>query len=412
MTTPPSLPLRFGLLALALLPPACQASGRTAERDVHGLIADERYREAVELAEERARRNPRDAQAIDDHRRASVAFLLEQGRRKSFLGEDEEALADFEHGASLTPELDQPRQWIARTRAKLADRWFQAAREAHANDDLPAALQGYETALVYDPEDEDSRAGVARVIEQMTYRDGLGEDYYNEGIRALRDYELYVAGSRFDYADKYREDEKPARRVKEVEHEISKQVTARAARFEAAGFYAAARTDYRVAAELDPDNQEAHVGLERMTVEAEAHELLKQGQMWLRRAEWDRAREVLDEGRSLTVVQKEQFDAAIERIDDERIQAAYQYALDLEHDFRYEQAIEAYAAILEEREFYRDSRARMSTLTDSVAVATELYARLEGVQDPEERLRILRQIDLVWPEYRDVPAQIDALTEQ
>jgi len=105
----------------------------------------------------------------------------------------------------------------------------------------------------------------------------------------------------------------------------------------------------------------------------------------------------------------ERFHALIDTIDDRRIQAAYENALTFEHDFRYREAIVGYRRILEERQYYEDTRTRLSDLERTVAQVEELYASLATLGSPEEELETLRAIDLLWPEYEDVQARIDAL---
>ena len=56
----------------------------------------------------------------------------------------------------------------------------------------------------------------------------------------------------------------------------------------------------------------------------------------------------------------------------------YQRALDLEHDFLFEQAIAMYTAVLEGREYYEDARARLDTLESYVSEAARLYAEAEA----------------------------------
>ena len=396
---------------LCLLPPtlaACGATRTEGDQSISGMITQAEYAGALRSAYER-HASEGSAESEEEYRQATVAFLLDRGRRETLGGRDEAALETFAEALNIAPESDQARQWLRKTRDKLARRWFEEAREKHADDDLPGALEAYELALLYDPEHGDASAGIVRVGRQLEYRDELSVDFYNEGLAALRNVQLQLAKSRFAYSSHYRHwDEKPVRRVSEVNVEIAREMVGVAAGLETDGYYAAARTEYRLARALDRQNAEAADGYERMLVEAEADDLLERGEMWLLRGEWAKADEVLRQGRALTAVQHDRFDAVLAGIDEARIAARYEQALNLERDFRYEEAAATFRAILDERGFYQDSRARLDTLEATIAEVETLYSRLPGVAgDPEAERALLREIEAKWPEYRDVRDRLD-----
>ncbi len=398
------------ILLFALV--ACQAIEPEEEEviDIRTLIIQGEISEGLRAAREAHLADPDDATAREIYRQASIAALLERGRKLSLADRDVEALADFDAALELDPECVQVDMWRRRTTRKLSDGWYRQAREMHAEGRLVEAGEAYELALDYDRENMLALEDLYRVGVQLGYREGLSDKYYNEGITALRAAKLFVAGSRFDYSQKYRENNVRAeRRRGEVDTELSRFFTERGIQLEEDGYFAAARTEYRMAGYLDEGNEEARAGFDRTTVEAEAHELYRSGEMWLHRGEWDEAEIALRQGLKLTKVQVERFHALIDTIDDRRIQAAYENALTFEHDFRYREAIVGYRRILEERQYYEDTRTRLSDLERTVAQVEELYASLATLGSPEEELETLRAIDLLWPEYEDVQARIDAL---
>jgi hypothetical protein len=87
----------------------------------------------------------------------------------------------------------------------------------------------------------------------------------------------------------------------------------------------------------------------------------------------------------------------------------YRDALALERDWRYEEAAVRYDELLAEAQFYKDAIARRDTLNEYVRRAAELYEKAGAAATPEEQLMFLRQIELFWPEYKDVPVRIRAL---
>jgi hypothetical protein len=405
---------RATILAAALLAPgllsACQTGSEGRESSVNDLVIQGQFPQALAQARDAWEQAPDDPQAIADYRHASVVTLLERGRDFTFADEDEKALAEFAHAMEVDPEDAHAQAWHHKTRKKLSDRWYQRARDLHTADDLFGAADAYEVSLKYDADNAEALEGLYRVGVQLAYRDGLSEEYYNEGLQALRESSLFVARSRFTYAGKYRaEDAKPVRRRTDVDRRIAEGFAARGLELEAKGYYAAAKVEFRMGLRLDENNHEAGEGYDRMLLEAEVHELYKRGEMWIRRGEWDKAVEVLNEGMDRTKVQQEDFVTLLETIDDLRAQAAYKRALNFEHDFRFVDAIAAYDALIEERGFFEDARSRSTRLQQMVAEVEQLYAGLDALEDPKALKDSLQRIDVLWPEYRDVQERLGAL---
>jgi len=395
------------LLSLA----ACRSSSEVQSSELRDMVSEGRFEEAVREASRRYEAAPNDSRAEENFRQVTIAYLLEAGRRLTFEDRDKEALEVYKRILDLDPEQPQARVWHEKTRLKLADTWSTLALELHAEDYLLGAREAYERCLTYDPGNPDAQKGIYGVDVQIHYREGLSVDYYNDGLEALRDVQLFIAASRFDYAGKYREDDaKSERRVREVNRELSKTFSDRGDGLVAEGFFAAARTEYRMAVQLDEANTVARTGLESMMVEAEAHELLKAGKMWVLREEFDKAEEDLESGLALTAMQQAEFEEVLASIDEARVAGIYTNALNLERDFRLEDALAVYHKLLGLREYYQDARTRASSLEETIAQVRELYdEQLPKAATDEERLTLLRSIDLLWPEYLDVQDRIDAL---
>jgi tetratricopeptide (TPR) repeat protein len=417
---------------------ACQSLVPVASEpdEVHLLVASGQYAAAVELAQARASADPNNAHARDEHRLASVAFLLNKGREWSFgewsfegdegdEGGDEIALELFEQaralsrspesegdsstgGSGLFPTPDQPQQWIEKTRAKIAVRWMVRGERLLATGDLSDAGDAFGMAARYDPSLRGLEAAVASIDKRLEFHSDMAEDYYNAGIGHLQSGNLEVARSRFSYADKYSHGGQRAQeRLGEVRSEIARRHVALAETLESTGFFSAARVEYLTAADSDPGNDEAQRGLERMHLEAQAFETLKRGEMWVLRREWERATEVLLAGREQTQMQEEAFDLVLLQLEDARTQESYDLAMNLEHDFRFFKAISQYERVLDGRDFYLDARTRLDILREKVERVEVLYESQGSEQDPDERLKLLRQIEFIWPDYKDIQALLE-----
>jgi len=375
------------------------------------MVIEGRFEEAVREASRRHEAAPNDSQAEENFRQVTIAYLLEAARRLTFEDRDEEAFEVIRRALVLDPEQPQAMVWYDKTRLKLATTWLQTGQEMHAEDDLLGAREAFENCLTYDPQNLDAEKGIYGINVQLHYREGLSVGYYNEGLEALRNVRLFIAASRFGYAGKYRAgDPKPKRRVREVNRELSKNFADRGDRLVEDGFFAAARTEYRMAVQLDADNTAAQTGFESMSVEAAAHELLKSGKMWVLRGEFDKAEKKLESGLAMTAMQQAAFTAVMATIGEARLAVTYTSALNLERDFRLEDALAVYKRLLEGREYYQDARTRASTLEETVSQVHELYEeQLPKAASDDEALELLRRIDFLWPEYLDVQDRIDAL---
>jgi len=398
----------LSLLALALLLAGC-ASDRPKE-DVARLIREGRYGEAVQVAAQRVEEDPGDPRAVALHRDATVAFILDAGRQAAFEHHYEDALDSFNSALALDPENAAVQTWIVKTRDELTRVWLDAGLELIMADRFDEALEAYELALYYTPGQEEGLLGASRVLFLMNYRQGMGESYYNEGVRAVYKHLLIQARGKFSYVDKYVPgDERADVRRTEVESALAEERNFVARGFEDQGFYGAAFNEYRLILLLEPENAEAQAGFARMENEVKAQRLLSEADKLVRQKRFPEALEKLDEGSRLTELQADRFSLLVNEIEVAHWEALYQAGLDLEQDFRYEEAIAKYGELLEAAEFYEDASNRKSTLEDYVQRAGELYARSETAATPEEQAELLREISLFWPEYRDVRQRLSVL---
>lgn len=397
--------------AAALTLAAC-ASTVIEESDVErvrNLIRHGHFVEAVGQAAQLAEDRPEDTEAGLLHRDATVAYYLARGRQKTFEGRDESALEDFKAAYGLDPESVPSANWIEKTNLKLATAWFERARSAHALEDFEGARRAYESALGYWSGHSGATEGLARVSIQQNYRANRSDDYYNEGLRALTEWRLDEAKHGFQGARKFgKKVDRAERRIDDIDRQLAERHVTLGARAESDGFFAAARNDYRVGTILDPTNENAQEGFERAKKEARVESLLEEGRMWVLRGNFAKGREVMSDALEQSVKQREEIEASIAGIRVAQSKQAYRAALDLEHDFRLEEAIAAYQGIIDEfgYDMADDSQARITTLGDYVRDAKELYAEAKASTSDQERLDLLRQIEVFWPEYLDIAEQI------
>jgi hypothetical protein len=130
------------------------------------------------------------------------------------------------------------------------------------------------------------------------------------------------------------------------------------------------------------------------------------------RKDFEGARARLQAGRDETVVQLDVFDDALANLDDQRIRSLYEDAVLAERDFHYEAAIAIYEQILSDRQWFEDARTRLETAQKIVTDSADLYARAQTAGTDEERLALLRELEVTWPDYKDARGQLKVLLEK
>ena len=74
-------------------------------------------------------------------------------------------------------------------------------------------------------------------------------------------------------------------------------------------------------------------------------------------------------------------------------------------------AAQAYSALMERVGLYKDCRERRELLRSTIEHAGSLYEQA-GKAEPVEALSLYRQVDLLWPDWRDVRQKIQALERE
>lgn len=413
----PRTPLLCAAILFGCALTGCQSSSaeQVKREAVREAIQAEDYREAVSLAAELHEGAPDDEELSALHRTVTVAFYLDKGRTATLAGEDDEALELFARAREVAPESELVYEWQVKTNNKLADKWLAVGNESFASEDFTGAAEAYKKVLEYVPRHPSAITGLGQVTLLINYRNGLGEGYYKEGIRALSDYRLRSARRGFTATTKYLpEQERARRRASEVDRLLAGQRVEVARGFEAEGLYAGALNEFRFAQVLDRENPDVIEGMERLEREAKAAEHLRDARMLIYRRRFDEALAQLDAGVALTAVQQDAFQEARESITGERHEALYQEALVLEHDGDFLAAIEAYVILLETVDYYKDARARQSTLEGYLEMAEGYYEKAEAAADDKARLQHLRSIEGFWPDFktpdgREIGVLIDLL---
>jgi len=401
------------LVALPTFLCACVEEGVRPEDTVEWNLHHMQYSRALELAQQGVEKSPSDAHAAELLKRAQVAALLENGRRLTLDDRDVDALKTFEQALKLDEGSQEIQDWIRKTQLKLGDSWLQVALELHARGELNGALDAYEQSLRYHPGYQVALNGMDQVVKEVNHRDSLSKSYFEGGVHALSDYWLERAKGLFAYSNKYKPaQEHTLERSKQVSLLLAKQRQKVAQALEKQNLFGAARSEYRMALLLAPDDPPSKAALERCTNEVKAQRKLEDCHYQIMRGNFDRAAKLIEDGLALTTAQTEKFEGARAEIELQRNDKVYQGALALERDQRFPEAIEKYQGLLAQASFFKDTLARVDTLKGYVALAGELYQKYEQATDDKVRLDLLQQIRIFWPEYRDVTKLVTELEKK
>lgn len=397
-----SIVLLFPATALVGLFTACATTSEQASAERHLLFG--RYPEAIRLAE--ATSEAWGDEVVAD---AQVGMLLEKGRKTLFDGQPSEALTIFQQADQLRPGVKITGQWIEKAERAIVESLLNDALQFIDRDDLQAAQSSYSTALLLDPENEFAENGFARTQRYLAHRASESEKYFREGLYNARLGDLMRARRELSIAIKHDpSNQKAKERIVDVDAELVEFYVARAAGLVEEGHWAAAQLELRQARLLDPDDPAIEAEASRVEAEVAATRLIGEASMRVRRKDFTGAEELLAEAEGLSSLQADAISLGRADIEDGRFEDMYLEARGFERDYRHEDALAAYEELLTKTEFYKDAIARRDVLKDSIEEAGKLYAAAQDAEG-EELLSLLRQIDLLLPEYEDVPARLAAL---
>ena len=389
-------------LFLVVLLAACQST-KEDKPTISELARKGDYQGALALAEVQAADAPDDAYAQDVKRMAEAALLMDEGRKALLDGELDLALERFFGADALAPDHPVIQEWIDKTTKDLAVVTMRAAGEATMLGELDQAELLYERVLVFDPESEGAKSGLARTLLLKNHRKGMSEEYYKDGLRSMREYWLGQAATQFNAMDKYApEDERAGFRSDQVNDLLAQDLVLMAKDLEDAELFFAARNEYRIALLIDDQNEEAIRGFARMEREVGAAKKLSEAEQAAIRGDLDKAQDKLIEGAELTLARKPEFQAAKIDLDEARAEELYQAGVDAEADGRYPAAVAMFDELLQGTGYYKDAEARRRTATDFIKHATRLYGEAMNATDPKVKRAKLEQIMVFWPEYKDV----------
>ncbi|MEX1023593.1 MAG: hypothetical protein WD226_00830 [Planctomycetota bacterium] len=395
---------------LLLLVLACNSTSRSDQQAVRDLLFRGDYVEALERAE--AARKAGQPWAEGAIAKGHQGALLEEGRRLLLDGQLEKALEVFERADRALPGEPTTEMWLAKTKRELASHLLDVAATHVDRDNLDVAHATYVQALEYEPDNDFAMVGLARTQRSLDYRREQSAAYYRAGLRHARNFMLPEALRDFAVAVKYDPASAKAKERRDlVDQNLVEFHLSRAEGLIDQGLWSAAKLELRQATAKAPDDPEVRAEATRIENEVTAIRLVEDALIQVMRDKFTVAEDLLARAEELSEHQADSISRARAKIEEGRFNALYEEALELERDYRHEDALAAYERLLERAEFYRDAIARRNTLRDFLGQAAELYERAQSAEQGEA-LALYRQIDVLLPEYRDVAERTRALQSE
>ena len=400
----------LALLGLALAV-GCTSTDTYEDQDpFRRAIRESRFDQAEEIARQELEANPGDAEAEARLVRVEVARRVDLARSLVFEDQPQAALDLLVETQAMAPDEGILQVWIAKVRNQLAWEWLEIAASYSGDADLENARAALQRALLYVPDNPEAQTDLERTLVRIAYRKDLSDEYFITALRKLRE-ARYVSADRdlgistlYDAANL-----DAARRREDVRSRLAGERNATAAVFETEGLWFAALGEYRAVLFLEPENEVALDGVERLEREVQAEQHLRLAEMMVRRREFAEAHVELDAARALTAAQVGRVEQLEGDIEAARWQAMYDRGEALYGDQQFEEAVAILSSLLDEAGDFADARQLRDTLVETIAEVEGLYQRASEADDDAARLSLLRQVQVLWPEYRDVPQQVETL---
>lgn len=366
------------------------------------------------VLEEAVEADPNDEGLRQQLEELRAAYCLRKGQELVFADEDWLAVQEFERVLVADPENAAAKVWKGKALQKLAERAVAAGDDARARGKLDEAIEKYHQAQVYVPGMPEAEQGARLVSEVFAARREKGHANYLQGMRAQ-------AGGRFGQTQYHMqialENDPSLSAAEEREHIARRQLAEERLRqaqlAEERGLFDTALREYKVVAgefpALTPDLEAKIAAMER---EVEAAAKLDQGAVLVQRGDFARARVLLEQAYQASVAQRPVISEQLVALREADLDRRYIAALDLELDYRYEDALAAFRAIDASWPGQLDVRTRIQNLESALELAREAQAKgeeAEAAGNLEAALSAYREALTYVPKFSDLPQRVDAL---
>ena len=416
--------INSGIVACVLLA-GCGTERNDLQRS-REFLKQGNYFQAYQVLEDSRNPTTPDEELEGEIRRTRLLYLLNRGQQLVFLDREGEAIEAFQKVLVLEPENPAALEWITKAMGKLAVRAIRAGDEARASDQLEMALDKYDEALGYVPGHEEALAGRRRVAVAFQNRSRRAKEEHMQGVRKMYDRRYREVWRHEITALSHDPSHEDAQKLHErVLGILAQEQFERARQVEADRKFGAALLEYTMVQELVPEFPGVQEHIDHMRREVDADELVRDSDMVMRRAQYEadenirrelfaEARRLLDEAFEKSISSHATISEQMVIAREKEFETRYYAAMDLELQYQYEGALEAYGAIDGEwPDGFMDVKARINDLEESIVLAEQDFVtgqEAEKAGDIPAAIEAYRHALLYYPTYKGLDEKIKALS--
>jgi len=371
------------------------------------------YQAYFEIAEAR-RRNSEDRELERLYWQRRLEYLLDFGRELVFLEEEVKAIAELEKALALDPQNRDAKRWIARAKEKLAKRAVLEGDDQRGQGHLDKALLRFQEALSYVPEYPDAVAGIESVNKYYRQRYDEASEHFTKGARAHG--EELIKQSKYHHgiaAEKDPSMREAQKREMEAAQRLAMDRYERAKIMEEKSFYGAALMEYQVVMKALPGIEGLKERITAMEKEVEAKQFRRDGEMAMRRGDFDDAEKLFNQAYEKTRAERADISGLLLDNRRRRHENLYRKAKDLELEYKFEAALEGYEAIDKAwPSGFLDVKTRVGTLKNAIEQAQKSMAegqKHEKAGDLKKAIELYEEALANYPGYQGLDRRIKGL---
>lgn len=419
-------PNRFIVAASAAMALAGCGVGHAALDESQRFLELGNVYQAFHVLED-ARPESYDLEFEREYQRVRLLYLLELGRESVYEEKELEGIEYFSRALALAPDNQEAKDWIRKSRQKLAVEATERGDSYRFTGELEEALKAYAEAQEHVPGFVPAEEGKQIVSDHFRARRAKAEQSVRQGMRRLS--ELRNPEALHDGTVAQDEDpnvEGSEQIIAASTRSLAQEMVDLSNSARELGNYGAALGLLKQAKDAVPEYEGIDEQIATMEREVEAGKLRVLGEMSMVRAidnplteadevetRLDQAEETIRKAYDLSSFERPALSEVLIEIRQRRFARRYVRAGDLIRSGRHQAALDLYRSIDEAaRNGYKDVKARINILEEEMALAQEAYDKAVAAQesgDLEAALEGFREANLYAKGFLDVQQRIREL---
>jgi len=376
-------PIRFALrapllstgLGLLLLLGVGACRSTSFERDGDALMKNAQFSEALAAYRQAEAGGRQDGTLKAKIRDAYVASQIENGRMLLARREFMKAVDIFQDVVSAAPDSGVAHQWLMKAERDYSRKLTEDGKDRLGVREYEDAIQQFEKALKYDPENTDARDSLERAKTILQWRQEKGQAMWKAGLRAAQAGDTYIAKTDVQNAlDVPVSPPNSKELLTDLKSTLGNDRAQLATKLEADGQWNAAQRMYRDAKLLKSSAPGVDGAEDRMKLEVKADSHVHAAQMLLAKGEFDAAQRRLGMAKELTKDKENllAIEARLHEVEEKRAEHDYKEAVNMELEGRVEDSVVALKALDVRHPAYLDVREKIDRLQSQVIAPTKI----------------------------------------